>query len=139
MVEKEFSWAQVGPEAVRESVRAVGLVFSTLGALFAGNVSPRELGGPLMIGTAVVEAADVGLMPLLGLTAFISINLAVINLLPLPVLDGGQIVLLCAEKIRGKPLPDRVVGYLQLLGLFLILALIVLAFSNDIGRLLGGS
>ncbi len=135
MVERNVTWAQVGPEAVRESVRAVGLVFSTLGALFAGNVSPRELGGPVMIGTEVVKAADMGLLPLLQLTAFISINLAVINLLPLPVLDGGQIVLSVVEGIRRKPLPPKFLERFQLAGLLLIVSLMLFVTWNDLGRL----
>jgi regulator of sigma E protease len=60
------------------------------------------------------------------------VNLAVLNLLPIPILDGGQILIACAEKVRGKPLPERVVGYLQLVGLVLILGLMVLALSNDV-------
>ncbi len=66
--------------------------------------------------------------------ALVSLQLGIVNLLPIPVLDGGQIVLLCAEKLRGKPLPERFVGWYQMVGLVLILGLLILAFRNDITR-----
>lgn len=123
----------------RRTVLFMKQVTLTIRSLVTRRVSAKHIGGPIALAQVTYQMFDFGFGRYLYILAIISINLAVLNLLPIPVLDGGQIVLLCAEKIRGKPLPDRVVGYLQLLGLFLILALIVLAFSNDIGRLLGGS
>ena len=71
----------------------------------------------------------------LYLLAMISVNLAILNLLPIPVLDGGQILILVAEKVRGKPLPEVAVQYLQVIGLILILGLIGLALTNDVSNL----
>jgi len=112
--------------------RSVGL---TIRSLITRRVSSRNIGGPLMLASVTYRMLNLGWGRYFYILAIISINLAILNLLPIPVLDGGQIVLLCAEKLRGKPLPDRVVGYYQMVGLALILALLVLAFSNDIRTL----
>jgi len=112
--------------------RSVGL---TIRSLITRRVSSRNIGGPLMLASVTYRMLDLGWGRYFYILAIISINLAILNLLPIPVLDGGQIVLLCAEKLRGKPLPDRIVGYYQMVGLALILALLVLAFSNDIRTL----
>ncbi len=111
----------------------------TIRGLVTRRVSAKHIGGPIALAQVTYQMFDHGWGKYLYILAIISINLAVLNMLPIPVLDGGQIVLLCAEKIRGKPLPDRVIGYLQLVGMVLILGLIVLAFWNDIGRLIGES
>ncbi len=117
------------------TVRTMEQVVLTLRGLLTRRVSGKNIGGPIMIAQATYAATDQGLGAFLELLALISINLAILNLLPIPVLDGGQILLLCAEKVRGKPLPDRVLVYVQVVGLLLILALMVLAFFNDIVRL----
>ena len=111
-------------------------VLLTVRSLLTRRVSARQVGGPLMLATVTYQMFEHGLGRYLYILAIISINLAVLNLLPIPVLDGGQIVLLCAEKLRGKPLPERVVGYYQLVGLVLILGLLALALSNDVRNLL---
>jgi len=116
------------------SVKAVAL---TIRGLITRRVSARHIGGPIALAEATYRMLDLGWARYLYILALISINLAILNILPIPVLDGGQIVLLGAEKLRGKPLPERVVGYLQMVGLALILGLLVLAFHNDIVRLLG--
>ncbi len=117
------------------TVRTMEQVVLTLRGLLTRRVSGKNIGGPILIAQATYAASDQGLGALLQLLALISINLAILNLLPIPVLDGGQILLLCAEKVRGKPLPDRVLTYVQIVGLLLILALMVLAFFNDIVRI----
>jgi len=107
-------------------------VLLTIRSLVTARVSARQVGGPIMIATAAYTMFAEGWGRYLYLLAIISVNLAILNLLPIPVLDGGQIVLLCAEKLRGKPLPERVVGYYQLVGLVLIMGLLILALSNDV-------
>jgi regulator of sigma E protease len=116
------------------SVKAVAL---TIRGLITRRVSARHIGGPIALAEATYRMLDLGWARYLYILALISINLAILNILPIPVLDGGQIVLLVAEKLRGKPLPERVVGYLQMVGLALILGLLVLAFHNDIVRIFG--
>ncbi len=114
------------------SVRSLQQVVLTLKNLVTQRVSIRHIGGPIKIAQVTYAYLENGWAGYLYILALISMNLAVINMLPIPVLDGGQIVLLTAEKIRGAPLPDKVVGYFQAVGLVLLLALIALALTNDI-------
>jgi regulator of sigma E protease len=105
--------------------------------MFSGRVSTREVGGPIAIGIAAGQAIRVGLDVYITFMAMISVNLAVINLLPIPVLDGGQFLFLAAEAVLRRPLSVRLRERLTLVGLVLICLLMVLAFSNDFRRLLG--
>jgi regulator of sigma E protease len=100
-------------------------------------VSTREVGGPIAIGQMAGESVRRGLDQFLGFMALISVNLAVVNLLPIPVLDGGQFLFLLGEAVLRRPLPLKLRQRLTAIGLFLILLLMVLAFSNDIRRLFG--
>jgi len=129
-------------EAVREGTAATGVaatqIVRTVRGLFSGRVSTREVGGPILIGQMAGRTARLGLDEFLGFMAFISVNLAVLNLLPIPVLDGGQFVLLVAEGVLRRPLPVKLRERLTALGLVFVVLLMVLAFSNDIRRLLGG-
>ena len=105
--------------------------------LFSGRVSTREVGGPIAIGVAAGESAQLGPTAFFGFMALISVQLAVVNLLPIPVLDGGQFLFLLGEAVLRRPLNVRLRERLTLVGLVLIALLMVLAFSNDIRRLLG--
>lgn len=116
----------------RRTTLFVRTVTLTIRSLVTRRVSSENIGGPIALASVTYRMFDLGFGKYLYILAIISVNLAILNMLPIPVLDGGQIVLLCAEKIRGKPLPENVVGYFQLVGLVLILGLMVLAFRNDI-------
>jgi regulator of sigma E protease len=105
--------------------------------LLSGAVDTRALGGPILIGQMAAESARLGWDAFVGFMAVISVNLAVLNLLPIPVLDGGQFLFLLAEAIIRRPLSLKLRERLTLVGLVIILFLIVLAFSNDIRRLFG--
>ena len=105
--------------------------------MFSGRVSTREVGGPIAIGVMAGESAQLGIAPFLAFMAMISVNLAVLNLLPIPVLDGGQLLFLLGEAILGRPLSVKLRERLTLAGLVLVVLLMVLAFSNDIRRLVG--
>ena len=98
-------------------------------------MSAKELGGPIAIAQASYQAAQGGLEPLLLLIAFISINLAVFNLLPIPVLDGGQILILLLESVKGSPFSLKTREVILKAGLGLILLLVALVMYNDIRRL----
>lgn len=126
--------AQVLPEAMHQCRVAIGHTLSTIAALLRGKVSVNDLGGPVMIAQVTTQAADAGLFWLIKITAFISINLGVFNLLPIPVLDGGQIVINGVEGIRGKPLSNRFIERFQTVGLFLVIGLMLFVTWNDIGR-----
>ncbi|SIO18842.1 RIP metalloprotease RseP [Halodesulfovibrio marinisediminis] len=100
------------------------------------RVVPAEtVGGPIMIAQLVSKQAEQGLVAVLALAALISINLGVLNLLPIPVLDGGHIVMLVYEMIVGKPVPAKVMDYSIRVGIFLLLTLMVWATFNDVRRL----
>jgi regulator of sigma E protease len=122
------------PSGIHESYVALERTLLTVKGLMSGNVSPKEIGGPLMIGSVASQEARAGLYRLLKITAFISINLFVMNLLPLPVLDGGQIVIHGLEGIRRKPLSVKFQEHFQMVGLVLIVGLMLFVTSNDILR-----
>jgi regulator of sigma E protease len=130
-----------GLEALAQGWRATAgastQIVRTVQGLLSARISSREVGGPIMIAEVAGQAARAGLDEFLGILGLISVNLAVLNLLPIPVLDGGQFVFLLAEGALRRPLSLRLRERLTLVGLFLIVCLMVLAFSNDIRRLLG--
>ncbi len=135
-------WMPLGPgeaavQGWRETTGMTVLILRALRDLVTGRASVRQLGGPVRIAEASAEAARSGFSYLLRMTAFISINLAILNLLPIPILDGGQILLNVAEAIRGSPLSVRAREYIMRFGLATILLLFVLVMFNDIRRLLG--
>jgi len=103
--------------------------------MITGRRGTDEIGGPLRIARLSGEVAEGGVAPLVGLMALLSINLALINLLPIPVLDGGHLMFYAAEAIRGRPLPPRAQEYGFRAGLALILGLFVLATWNDLAQL----
>lgn len=112
-----------------------GAVVTVVRGLFSGAVSVNNLGGPIAIAQTSVEAARSGMETLLSLLAFLSVNIAVLNLLPIPILDGGQIVLTTAESVKGSPLGPRTKDVINRLGLVAIGLLFLLVMFNDIKRL----
>lgn len=115
----------------------VALVGSFLKQLVSGQASMRDMGGPIAITQASVEAARGGAIRLFGLLAFLSVNLAVMNLLPIPILDGGQIVMNVAESIKGRPFSLRTKEAFARVGLFAIALLFVVVMFNDVRRIAG--
>lgn len=115
-------------------------VIGVLGGLFKGSVSVSQLGGPVEIARASVTAAQTGtgMENLWALVAFLSVNLAILNLLPIPLLDGGQIVLNLVEGAIRKPLPMMVKEWYARIGLAAILLLFVTVTFNDLKRLVLG-
>ncbi len=127
--------ADVPSEATRKSYQAVTQVLRTVQLLAMRDLSMRELGGPVMIYQVTTTAAEHGHYLFLQIMAFISINLCIFNLLPLPVLDGGQLVFVAIEAVRRKPVSAKVFEITQMAGLFLIVSLILFVTYNDIVRL----
>jgi regulator of sigma E protease len=113
-------------------------VLDVLKKLVLRQVSVRELGGPIAIARVSVQAAKQGIEDLLGLIAFLSVNIAVLNLLPIPVLDGGQMLYTIAERVRGRPFAERTRERFFQVGTVLVLLLIVTVMWNDITRLVTG-
>ena len=117
-----------------ETVSASTVVVRMLKGLLSGNVARSSLGGPIAIGQMAGQSARMGVEPFLTFMAIISVNLAVLNLLPIPVLDGGQFLFLLGEAIRRKPLPLKLRERLTLVGLAIVGALIIFATWNDLAR-----
>lgn len=112
----------------------IGLsMVSGLYRIVSGN-APADVAGPIGVAQMAGQVAEKGLLPLMNFVAFLSINLGVINLLPLPALDGGHFVLLLLEALRGKPLGGKAMTNIQMVGVALILALTVFSTFKDITR-----
>ncbi|HEZ3618693.1 TPA: RIP metalloprotease RseP [Neisseria meningitidis] len=107
------------------------------GKLISGNASVSHISGPLTIADIAGQSAELGLQSYLEFLALVSISLGVLNLLPVPVLDGGHLVFYTAEWIRGKPLGERVQNIGLRFGLALMMLMMAVAFFNDVTRLLG--
>ena len=106
--------------------------------IFQGSVSARDLGGPILIVRAAGQQAQLGLEYLIRFLGLISVNLGVLNLLPIPILDGGHLLFFGFEAVRGRPLAIRHREMAQQVGLFLLLALMVFVVYNDISRIVAG-
>ncbi|MCX5781001.1 MAG: RIP metalloprotease RseP [Firmicutes bacterium] len=114
------------------------LLLGGLGMLFTGAVAPSQLAGPVGITTMVGEAVQGGMIYLLSFTAFLSINLGIVNLLPIPALDGSRIVFALVEAVRRKPLDPEKEGFIHWLGFVFLMLIIIFATYNDIVRLIKG-
>ncbi len=114
----------------------LNITYQSLIALIKGNVSINEMAGPIMIAKIAGDTASAGIEALLGLMAFISINLGFFNILPIPGLDGGHVVIALVEGIIGRDLSLKVKMGIQQIGMFILLLLFVTIMINDIGRLI---
>jgi regulator of sigma E protease len=113
------------------------LILDFLGDLVTGQASARDIGGPVLIGQLSGQAARAGIAVLIGFMAVLSVHLAVLNLLPIPILDGGHLVFLLIEAVRGKALSIEARARLSQVGFILIMALMVWAFTADFLRIAG--
>ena len=109
-----------------------------LGRMVTGDVSIKNISGPINIAQFAGESAERGLDYFLGFLAIVSISLGVLNLLPIPVLDGGQIVYQSIEGLKGSPLSERAQVVGQQIGIFALILLMSFAFYNDLARIFGG-
>jgi regulator of sigma E protease len=138
----QFPRERLGPVTamgygIQQSGDVVALMGSFITGLFDGRHSGREMGGPVLIAQFSGATARAGLPTLLFFAALLSINLAVINLLPIPLLDGGHLALLGVEAIRGRPPSPRAQAALARVGLTVVVALMLWAVTADVLRLLG--
>ena len=102
------------------------------------ELSGAELAGPIGVAQMAGEVAQMGFVPLLNFAAFLSLNLGIVNLFPIPALDGGHFAGLCVEAVRGKPMGQKAMEYTQKIGIALLILLMVLATKNDIVRVFTG-
>ena len=107
-----------------------------IGKMLTGNMGAENLSGPIGIAQMAGNTAQAGFIPFMYLMALLSISLGVLNLLPIPVLDGGQLTMLGIEAIRGKPLPEKAESIIYTTGGFLVVLLMIFAIFNDVARFL---
>ena len=124
--------------AVTETWRMSALTVTMLGRMVVGQVSVKNISGPINIAQVAGFTATAGATAFLSFLAIVSISLGIINLLPIPMLDGGQIVYQCAEIVKGSPVSERTQIVGQQVGILLLLMLMSFAFYNDIVRLATG-
>ncbi|MDG1215854.1 MAG: RIP metalloprotease RseP [Luminiphilus sp.] len=125
----EALWA-----ALERTGDLVGFTFTSISRMLQGLISPANLSGPLTIAQVAASTAEVGWVAWFGFVALLSVSLGALNLLPIPVLDGGHLVFYVIEALIGRPLPERVqlVGYQM--GLVMVLSIMVFALYNDISK-----
>lgn len=124
-------------QGAEQTVWWVETIFISIYKMIRGSIPAAEIGGPLLIVQAAGTQAQVGIEALVNFMAVISINLGVLNLLPIPVLDGGHLMFFLIEAVMRRPLDLRQREMAQQVGLVILIGLMAFAFYNDIGRLLG--
>jgi len=122
------------PRAIAATVETTGAFLSGLGRIVSGDISRRSIGGPIEIARQSHLALQRGWESFVSLLVIISINLGVLNLLPIPILDGGQAVVFILEGLKRGPLPLRAREWMQQVGLFLLVGLMGFAFWNDVSK-----
>ena len=137
LVEQRYGVVEAFPRAVAETWGMMKFSVSMVTHMITGQVSLKNMSGPLSIADIAGDAAKAGLGYFLKVLALVSISLGILNLLPIPLLDGGQIVYQLAEWIKGAPLSERAMVLGQQIGIFFVIALTGFAFYNDIVRLFG--
>jgi regulator of sigma E protease len=132
---KDLNLFQAFSESLLQTYRITELMVVIIAKLITGDISTDTLGGPIMIAQMAGDSAKAGIGSLISFIALISINLAIINLLPIPVLDGGHLLFFSIEAIKGSPVSIKVREIAQQIGLFLLILLMILVFYNDISRI----
>ena len=135
---EKFSVIDSLQNSISQTYKVIENSISFISKIILGKVSAKNLGGPVMIGQYAGESVIYGgLYSFFYLIALISISLGIVNLFPLPVLDGGQALILTVEKIIGRDLPDKMLNFFYRLGTAFLIFLFVFVFFNDIFRILG--
>jgi len=136
---KSYSLLAAVPEAARETVEVLGTTFGVLAQFLTRERQMKEtIGGPIAIFDMAGKSAEMGLSSFGRMMAAISIGLGIINLLPVPVLDGGQILFFAIEGVRGRPLSISLREKIQMIGVLVLVALILIVSVNDISRVISG-
>ena len=134
MVTERYSFLGATQRGLVKTWEMIEFIAISIKKLVTGSISPKNIGGPIMIFQAYGDHAEQGILDFVLLTALLSINLGLLNLLPIPILDGGHILFFLIEIIKGKPLSEANRERAAQVGLFMLLSLMVFAFYNDIMR-----
>ncbi|MCB1446690.1 MAG: RIP metalloprotease RseP [Rhizobiaceae bacterium] len=129
-----FTPGEAVVEAVRETGHIVTGTFRYIGNILAGRMKADQLGGPIAVAQAAGQVATLGIVALLHLAAVLSVSIGLLNLMPVPVLDGGHLMFYAVEALRGKPVGETAQGIAFRVGMFLVLSLMVFVTWNDITR-----
>ncbi len=121
--------------SVTTNIQVAGFIGGYLKQVVSGEVSGKDIGGPIMIAQVAGDAARSGWQDVVWLMGILSLQLGLLNLLPIPILDGGHLLLFTLEAITGKPLSLRNREIAQMIGLFILISIMIYAFFNDIARL----
>jgi regulator of sigma E protease len=132
---KKLGFFAAGKESLRQTYGIVELMVMIVTKLITGDISIDTVGGPIMIAQMAGDQAKAGVNSLFQFIAVISVNLAVINLLPIPVLDGGHLLFFAIEALIGRPVNLKVREIAQQVGMVILIMLMILVFYNDINRL----
>ena len=137
MAIEKYSFSQSFLMSIEETNRMIVLTLNMLGKMVTGQISSDNLSGPVGIAKDAGTVAKRGIIATLSFMAIISISLGILNLLPIPVLDGGQILFVCIETVIRRPLPEKIQMAFQQIGVTALLFLMVFALYNDLARIFG--
>jgi regulator of sigma E protease len=135
---KDLNPLQAFTHSLVQTYKIIELMVMIIGKLITGDISTDTIGGPIMIAKMAGDQAKSGVTNLIFFMALISVNLAIINLLPIPILDGGHLLFFFIESIKRKPVSLKVREVAQQVGLFIIILLIIFVFYNDITKWIRG-
>lgn len=121
---------------VTQAWQIAELTVLAIGKIIAGTLSPKNLGGPIMIAQLAGQQAEAGIVNFIFFIALLSVNLGIINLLPIPVLDGGHLLFFLIEAVSRRPLNHKMREVAQQVGIFVLILLMIFVFYNDIARIL---
>src|SRR5262249_13348758 len=117
---------------VKQTWFVVDQTLGYIGNVFTGRASTDQIGGPIRIAQMSGQVASLGILPLLNFAALIYVSIALLNIFPVPLLDGGHLLFYAAEAVRGRPLSEKSQEYGFRFGLILVIMLMVFAFYNDV-------
>jgi regulator of sigma E protease len=135
-IARRFGFVESVKRGFKRNLELLGLTFKFIWDLVTFNTSLKLLGGPIMIFQVTGEVAKAGIPEFIAFMAFLSLQLGILNLLPIPVLDGGHLLFMGLEGIKGRPLEPRYREMAQKIGFFLLILLILVVSYNDILRIL---
>jgi len=133
---KRLNFFQSAAQGMLQTWRIAKLTVLAVGKIITGTISAKTLGGPIMIAQLAGQQAKAGITNLIFFIALLSVNLGIINLLPIPVLDGGHLMFFLIEAVSRRPLNHKMREVAQQIGIFILILLMIFVFYNDIARIL---